>query len=97
MANNLVGQAARMSHAGPVDPNLAKSNGWKAHFQNQEKSGSVGVYWMQDQQDVKFPKEWSMEVRNGNTWKPFELYVTRPLRQSGEPVQCDTPSRPSYL
>jgi hypothetical protein len=31
---------------------------------------------MQDRQDVWFPKEWSLEVKQGGQWKPFELYVT---------------------
>ena len=31
---------------------------------------------MQDRFDVKFPAEWSLEVEQDGTWKPFELYVT---------------------
>ena len=37
---------------------------------------SVGVYWMQYQDEVKFPQEWSLEVKRDGTWKPFELYTT---------------------
>ena len=57
-------------------PQLGKKQWVEGTFSKPRKVRSVGVYWMQDQQDVKFPKEWSMEVRNGNIWKPFELYVT---------------------
>ena len=57
-------------------PQLGKKQWVEGTFSKPRKVRSIGVYWMQDQQDVKFPKEWFMEVRDGNTWKPFELYVT---------------------
>ena len=31
---------------------------------------------MQDQFDVKFPAQWSLEVLQNGEWKPFELYTT---------------------
>ncbi|MGI9456590.1 MAG: glycoside hydrolase family 127 protein [Aeoliella sp.] len=37
---------------------------------------SIGVYWFDDQKDVRIPAEWSMEVEQDGQWKPFELYVT---------------------
>tara|TARA_A100001388_G_C28772502_1_gene504841 strand:+ start:1830 stop:4295 length:2466 start_codon:yes stop_codon:yes gene_type:complete len=57
-------------------PQLGKKQWVEGRFSKPRKVRSVGVYWMQDQQDVKFPKEWSLEVRSGKEWKPFELYVT---------------------
>ena len=57
-------------------PQLGKEQWVEGHFAKPRKVRDVGVYWMQDQQDVKFPKEWSLEVRNKGEWKPFELYVT---------------------
>ena len=48
----------------------------EGHFAKARRVRSVGVYWMQDRVDVRFPKEWSLEVRNKGEWKPFELYVT---------------------
>ena len=57
-------------------PQLGKEQWVEGHFAKPRKVRDIGVYWMQDQQDVKFPKEWSLEVRNKGEWKPFELYVT---------------------
>ena len=57
-------------------PQLGKEQWVEGHFAKPRKLRDVGVYWMQDQQDVKFPKEWSLEVRSKGEWKPFELYVT---------------------
>ncbi len=57
-------------------PQLGKAQWIEGHFSEPKKIRDIGVYWMQDQQDVKFPKEWSLEVRNKGEWKPFELYVT---------------------
>ena len=38
---------------------------------------SVGIFWMDRWQgDVRFPKEWSLEVEINGEWKPFELYTT---------------------
>ena len=31
---------------------------------------------MQDLFDVKFPKQWSLEVEQDGEWQPFELYTT---------------------
>jgi DUF1680 family protein len=57
-------------------PQLGVKQWVEGYFSKPRKVRDVGVYWMQDQQDVKFPKEWSLEVRNKGEWKPFELYVT---------------------
>ncbi len=37
---------------------------------------SIGLYWFQDQEDVRVPAEWSLEVHQDGEWRPFELYVT---------------------
>ena len=57
-------------------PQLGKKQWVEGHFTKSKKVRDIGVYWMQDQQDVKFPKEWTLEIRNNGEWKPFELYVT---------------------
>ena len=57
-------------------PQLGKAQWIEGQFSEARKVRDIGVYWMQDQQDVKFPQEWSLEVRNNGEWKPFELYVT---------------------
>ena len=57
-------------------PQLGKKQWVEGHFTKPRKVRDIGVYWMQNQQDVKFPKEWSLEIRNKGEWKPFELYVT---------------------
>ena len=57
-------------------PQLGKNQWVEGHFAESKKVRDIGVYWMQDQQDVKFPKEWSLEIRHDGEWKPFELYVT---------------------
>lgn len=57
-------------------PQKGKPQWVEARFHAAKNVRSVGVYWMQDQQDVKFPKEWSLEVEQGGQWNPFELYVT---------------------
>jgi DUF1680 family protein len=57
-------------------PQKGKPQWVEARFHATKNVRSVGVYWMQDRQDVMFPKEWSLEVEQGGQWKPFELYVT---------------------
>ena len=57
-------------------PQLGTSQWVEAKFPEPKKIRDIGVYWMQDQQDVKFPKAWSLEVRKNGKWQPFELYVT---------------------
>ena len=57
-------------------PQKGKDQWVEARFPGAKKVRSVGVYWMQDRQDVWFPKEWSLEIEQGGQWKPFELYVT---------------------
>ena len=48
----------------------------EARFHEPRQVRSVGVYWMQDRQDVWFPDEWSLEVEQNGEWQPFELYTT---------------------
>ena len=57
-------------------PQLGTRQWVEASFPETKKVRDIGVYWMQDQQDVKFPKEWSLEVSKNGKWQPFELYVT---------------------
>jgi hypothetical protein len=57
-------------------PQLGMRQWVEAKFTESKKVRDIGVYWMQDQQDVKFPKEWSLEVKKDGKWQPFELYVT---------------------
>lgn len=54
---------------------------------------------MQDQFDVKFPAEWSLEVEQEGTWKTFELYTTDRYDSRANqynvvhpaaPLKCDT-------
>ncbi len=57
-------------------PQKGKPQWVEARFHKTSNVRSVGVYWMQDRQDVWFPKEWTLEVEQGGQWKPFELYTT---------------------
>ena len=47
-----------------------------ARFNTTKDIRSVGIFWMQDQFDVKFPKQWTLEVEQDGQWKPFKLYTT---------------------
>ncbi len=47
-----------------------------ARFNKPSEIRSIGIYWMQDRFDVRFPKEWKVEVEQNGEWKPFELYTT---------------------
>jgi hypothetical protein len=55
---------------------LGKEQRIEGRFAKTKSIRSVGVYWMQDQGDVKFPQSWSLEVEQDGEWKPFELYTT---------------------
>ena len=57
-------------------PQKNKPQWVEARFHTTKSLRSVGVYWMQDRFDVKFPAEWSLEVEQNGKWKPFELYTT---------------------
>ncbi len=57
-------------------PQKDKPQWVEARFHDTKSLRSIGVYWMQDRFDVKFPEEWSVEVEQDGQWKPFELYVT---------------------
>ena len=57
-------------------PQKGKPQWVEARFHRARQVRSVGVYWMQDRQEVMFPKEWSLEVLQGGKWEPFKLYTT---------------------
>ena len=70
----------------------------EARFDGLKDIRSIGVYWMQDQFDVKFPQEWSIEVSQDGVWKPFSLYTTDRydtranqynVIHPASPLQCD--------
>ncbi|MDE0736316.1 MAG: hypothetical protein OSB47_10870 [Pirellulaceae bacterium] len=65
-----------MSYAWFSRPQKGKPQWVEARFAETKQVRSVGVYWMQDQFDVKFPAEWSLEVQQGGKWKAFDLYTT---------------------
>ena len=48
----------------------------EAQFEGTKAIRSIGVFWMQDNFDVKFPKSWTIEVSRDGQWVPFELYTT---------------------
>lgn len=57
-------------------PKKGKKQWVEGRFAETKEVRSVGVYWMQDREDVKFPEEWSLEIERDGEWKPFELYTT---------------------
>nr|WP_236649492.1 beta-L-arabinofuranosidase domain-containing protein [Rhodopirellula sp. SM50] len=57
-------------------PQKNKPQWVEARFDTTKSLRSVGVYWMQDRFDVKFPAEWSLEVEQNGKWMPFQLYTT---------------------
>jgi hypothetical protein len=57
-------------------PQLGKPQMVEARFHGKKKVRSIGVYWMQDRQDVWFPKEWRLEVKKTGKWEPFKLHTT---------------------
>ena len=57
-------------------PQKGKEQWIEADFHETKSLRSVGIYWMQDRFDVKFPAKWSLEVRSNEKWQPFQLYVT---------------------
>ncbi len=79
-------------------PQKGKPQWVEARFHESRPLRSVGVYWMQDREDVRFPKEWSLEVEQNGKWKPFDLYTTdRYDRRANQynvvhpaaPLKCD--------
>ncbi len=79
-------------------PQKAKPQQVEARFHKTKDVRSVGVYWMQDQEDVRFPKEWSLEVEKDGKWEPFKLYITDRydtranqynVVHPAAPLQCD--------
>ena len=57
-------------------PQINQQQWVETRFAGTPQVRSVGVYWMQDQFDVKFPSEWSLEVEQEGKWNAFELYTT---------------------
>lgn len=79
-------------------PQKGKAQQVEGRFHETRNIRSVGVYWMQDQTDVRFPKEWSLEVEREGKWIPFELYTTDRydtranqynVVHPAAPLQCD--------
>ncbi|MBM79246.1 MAG: hypothetical protein CMJ78_01475 [Planctomycetaceae bacterium] len=58
-------------------PQKGKPQMVEARFAGTKKIRQVGVFWMDRWQgDVRFPKEWSLEVEQNGKWVPFKLYTT---------------------
>ena len=79
-------------------PQRGKPQQVEARFHKTRDVRSIGVYWMQDREDVRFPKEWSLEVEENGEWLPFELYTTDRydtranqynVVHPAAPLQCD--------
>lgn len=65
-------------------------------FAEAKEIRSVGVFWMDRWQgDVKFPKEWSLEVEQNGEWKPFELYTTDKYDVRGNQYNVVHPAAPT--
>lgn len=56
-------------------PQLGEKQWVVGRFAETKQIRSIGVFWM-DRNEVKFPKEWSIEVEQDGEWKAFELYTT---------------------
>ncbi len=49
----------------------------EGRFAKTQHIRSVGVFWMDDrQQQIRSPKEWSLQVEQNGEWRPFQLYTT---------------------
>ena len=79
-------------------PQKGKPQWVEARFSKTKQVRHVGVYWMQDRFDVKFPVEWSLEVEQKGRWKAFALYTTDRYETRANqynvvhpaaPLQCD--------
>ncbi len=76
------GQAGKWSSGNKVSRWTSRGQPGKeqwvtGRFAETKSLRSVGVFWMDRWQgDVKFPKEWSLEIEQHGEWKPFELYTT---------------------
>ncbi len=58
-------------------PRLGEPQLVEGRFAKTRQIRSVGVYWMDDrQQQIRFPKEWSLQVEQNGEWRPFQLYTT---------------------
>ena len=55
---------------------LGKSQTLEVTLRKEQKIESVSIYWFDDKDGVYLPKEWSMEYKDGEEWKPFQPYVT---------------------
>lgn len=57
-------------------PQLGQPQWVEGRFGETKQVRHVGVYWMQDRQQVWFPKEWSIETEQNGQWRPLDLYTT---------------------
>ena len=48
----------------------------EGRFSKTKRVRSIGLYWFDNQDDVRIPAEWSVEIERDGKWQPFELYVT---------------------
>ncbi len=48
----------------------------EGRFAGARRIRSVGVYWFDNNKDVRTPAEWSLEVKRDGRWSPMDLYVT---------------------
>ena len=55
---------------------LGKAQTLEVTLRKEQKIESVSIYWFDDKDGVYLPKEWSMEYKDGDEWKPFQPYVT---------------------
>ena len=57
-------------------PQKGKDQWIEARFSEAKTLRSIGLYWYNNQKDVKLPAEWSLEVEKDGKWSRMELYVT---------------------
>jgi DUF1680 family protein len=67
-----------------------------ARFHETRQIRSIGVYWMQDRQDVRFPKQWSVEVEQDGKWVPFQLYTTDRYERRANQYNVVHPAAPLH-
>ena len=57
-------------------PQTGQSQQLTVELRKAQTVESVSVYWYDDHGGVQVPVAWSMEYREGGTWKPWQLYTT---------------------
>lgn len=55
---------------------------------------SVGVYWYDDSQGVRLPREWNVEVRQSGKWEPLKLYTTDAYQMQRDQLNIVHPASP---